>query len=167
MIDERNLIKNFENRIDTFLKQHPDQKDCVEIQRQKELIQLIEAEAEKQEAKLKELRSGENTIDEIKLQEYEDKFRNAHIVSVQCCEPEIRLNFTTNELIEIGMYLMELKHIKGVRTKTNADKIRAKSDEELAGFLCKVKSDYQWMEHEFPSEEECSKWVDWLLSEAE
>ena len=50
---------------------------------------------------------------------------------------------------------------------TNADRIRAMSDEELAVFLCKVKSDYQWMEHEFPSEEEHSEWEEWLQSEAE
>ena len=52
------------------------------------------------------------TLDEIKLQEYEDRFRNAYKVSVECCEPELRLNFTTAELKEIGMYFMELKHIK-------------------------------------------------------
>lgn len=51
--------------------------------------------------------------------------------------------------------------------QTNADRIRNMSDEELAEFLCKVKSDYQWMEHEFPSEEEHSEWEDWLQSEAE
>lgn len=50
---------------------------------------------------------------------------------------------------------------------TNADRIRNMSDEELAEFLCKVKSDYQWMEHEFPSEEEHSEWEEWLQSEAE
>lgn len=50
---------------------------------------------------------------------------------------------------------------------TNADRIRNMSDEELAEFLCKVKSDYQWMEHEFPSEEEHGEWKDWLQSEAE
>lgn len=26
---------------------------------------------------------------------------------------------------------------------------------------------YQWMEHEFPSEEEHSEWEEWLQSEAE
>lgn len=52
-------------------------------------------------------------------------------------------------------------------TTTNADMIRNMSDEELAEFLCKVKSDYQWMEHEFPSEEEHSEWEEWLQSEAE
>lgn len=51
--------------------------------------------------------------------------------------------------------------------QTNADRIRNMSDEELAEFLCKVKSDYQWMEHEFPSEEEHGEWEDWLHSEAE
>ena len=50
---------------------------------------------------------------------------------------------------------------------TNADRIRSFSDEELAEFLCKVKSDYQWTDHEFPSEEECGEWVEWLQSEVE
>lgn len=50
---------------------------------------------------------------------------------------------------------------------TNADRIRAMSDEELAEFLCKVKSDYQWLEHEFPSEEEHGEWEEWLQSEEE
>lgn len=49
---------------------------------------------------------------------------------------------------------------------SNADAIRNMSDEELAEFLRRVKSDYQWMEHEFPSEEEHSKWEEWLRSEA-
>ena len=49
--------------------------------------------------------------------------------------------------------------------QTNADRIRNMSDEELAEFLCKVKSDYQWME--FPSEEEHGEWEEWLQSEAE
>ena len=51
--------------------------------------------------------------------------------------------------------------------QTNADRIRNMSDEELAEFLCKVKSDYQWIEHEFPSEDEHGEWEDWLQSEAE
>ncbi|MDY3276087.1 MAG: hypothetical protein SOX33_09880 [Agathobacter sp.] len=50
---------------------------------------------------------------------------------------------------------------------TNADRIRSFSDEELAEFLCKVKSDYQWADHEFPSEEECGEWVEWLQQEVE
>lgn len=51
--------------------------------------------------------------------------------------------------------------------QTNSDRIRNMPDEELAEFLCKVKSDYQWMEHEFPSEEEHGEWKEWLQSEAE
>lgn len=50
---------------------------------------------------------------------------------------------------------------------TNADRIRSMSDEELAEFLCKVKADYQWVDHEFPSEEECGEWKEWLQSEVE
>lgn len=53
------------------------------------------------------------------------------------------------------------------KKQTNADRIRAMSDEELAEFLCKVKSDYQWADHEFPSEEECGEWEEWLQSEVE
>lgn len=62
---------------------------------------------------------------------------------------------------------------KNIRTipigtyQTNADRIRSMSDEELAEFLCKVKSDYQWADHEFPSEEECGEWEKWLQSEVE
>lgn len=50
---------------------------------------------------------------------------------------------------------------------TNANRIRSMTDEELAEFLCKVKSDYQWMEHEFPSEEEHGEWEEWLKLESE
>lgn len=62
----------------------------------------------------------------------------------------------------------EVASIQNYETNhTNADMIRNMSDEELAEFLCKVKSDYQWMEHEFPSEEERSEWEEWLQSEVE
>ena len=50
---------------------------------------------------------------------------------------------------------------------TQGDRIRSMSDEELAEFLCKVKSDYQWLYHEFPSEEDRGKWVEWLQSGVE
>lgn len=50
---------------------------------------------------------------------------------------------------------------------TQGDRIHSMSYEELAEFLCKVKADYQWADHEFPSEEECGEWVEWLQSEAE
>jgi len=62
-------------------------------------------------------------------------------------------------------YLVGTSNVK--KRQNNADRIRNMSDEELAQFLCKVKSDYQWMEHEFPSEEEHSEWEEWLQSEAE
>lgn len=64
-------------------------------------------------------------------------------------------------------YALIHKFIMESKSNTNADRIRNMSDEELAQFLCKVKSDYQWMEHEFPSEEEHSEWEEWLQSEAE
>ena len=59
-----------------------------------------------------------------------------------------------------------LEDIGGL-TMTRGDEIRSMSDEELAEFLCKVKSDYQWADSEFPSEEECGEWVEWLQSEVE
>ena len=62
----------------------------------------------------------------------------------------------------------ELRALKNKRyPRTNADRIRSMSDEELAKFLCKVKSDYQWADHEFPSEEECGELEKWLQSEVE
>lgn len=62
----------------------------------------------------------------------------------------------------------ELREQKNKRCScTNADHIRSLSDEELAVFLCKVKADYQWAEHEFPNEEECGEWKEWLQSEVE
>ena len=64
-------------------------------------------------------------------------------------------------------YALIHKFIMESKSNTNADRIRNMSDEELAEFLCRVKSDYQWMEHEFPSEEEHSEWEEWLQSEAE
>lgn len=41
---------------------------------------------------------------------------------------------------------------------TEADRIRHMTVEELAEFLCKVKADYQWVDQEFPREEECGEW---------
>lgn len=62
----------------------------------------------------------------------------------------------------VGAFLRDCK-----KTKTNADRIRSMTVEELAEFLCKVKADYQWLEHEFPNEEECGDWEEWLQSEVE
>ena len=52
-------------------------------------------------------------------------------------------------------------------TITANDRFGLVTVEELAEFLCKVKADYQWLEHEFPSEEDCGIWVEWLQSEVE
>lgn len=71
---------------------------------------------------------------------------------------------TQRELAISVDYLVGTLNVK--KRQTNADRIRNMSDEELAEFLCKVKSDYQWMEHEFPSEEEHGEWEEWLQSEA-
>ena len=77
------------------------------------------------------------------------------------------INFAQTEPIafDVDKVLEQLE--KDKFNHTHADRIRNMSDEELAEFLCKVKSDYQWMEHEFPSEEEHGEWKDWLQSEAE
>ena len=50
---------------------------------------------------------------------------------------------------------------------TNADRIRSMTDEELAIFLCKVKADYQWADHEYPDEDACEDWEEWLRAESE
>lgn len=50
---------------------------------------------------------------------------------------------------------------------TNADRIRSMTDEELAAFCCKVKADYQWADHEFPDEDACEDWEEWLQAESE
>lgn len=51
--------------------------------------------------------------------------------------------------------------------QTNADRIRSMTDEELAAFCCKVKADYQWADHEFPDEDACEDWEEWLRAESE
>lgn len=70
MIDEKIMIKKLENRIDTFVKNHPDEKDCLSVQSVKEFIQMLEAEAKKQKQKWKcfesELLSGLNSMSESK-----------------------------------------------------------------------------------------------------
>lgn len=50
---------------------------------------------------------------------------------------------------------------------TNYEKIKGMGVGELAEFLCKVKSDYQWADHEFPSEDACGDWEEWLESECD
>ena len=40
------------------------------------------------------------------------------------------------------------------------------TDEGLADFLCSVKAD-QWIDKDYPSEEEAGEWIEWLQSEAD
>lgn len=51
MIDEKIVIKDIENRIDTFVKQYPKEKDCRSVQVQREFIHILELAAKKQKAK--------------------------------------------------------------------------------------------------------------------
>lgn len=53
------------------------------------------------------------------------------------------------------------------KPQTNGDRIRNMSDEELAFFLCKVKEDYQWVDHRYPSEDAAGDWEEWLQKESE
>lgn len=50
---------------------------------------------------------------------------------------------------------------------SNADRIRNMSVTELAEFLCRVKSDYQWVDQDFPDEEYPDDWEEWLESESD
>ena len=60
----------------------------------------------------------------------------------------------------------DVKQPEGSRTiLTNADRIRGLNNVEMARFLCKIKADYQWEDHEFPSEDACGDWERWLESE--
>ena len=47
MIDEKKVIKKLQDRIDDFVLNHPDKKDCEEVQVVTEFIQMLEEEAEK------------------------------------------------------------------------------------------------------------------------
>lgn len=72
MVDEKKIIKKLDNRIDTFVKQHPEEKDCLAVQSVREFKQMLEAEAKKQKQKWKrlesELLSGLNSMSESKEQ---------------------------------------------------------------------------------------------------
>jgi len=46
MIDAEKLIKKLDNRIDEFVKKHPDKKDCEAVAMMQELIHVIKLEAE-------------------------------------------------------------------------------------------------------------------------
>ena len=53
------------------------------------------------------------------------------------------------------------------KKKTNADRIHSMNIEELAEFLKDVKADYQWVNPDYPSEDDSGAWVEWLQSEVE
>lgn len=53
------------------------------------------------------------------------------------------------------------------KKKTNADRIRSMNIEDLAEFLKNVKADYQWVNPDYPSEDDSGAWVEWLQSEVE
>lgn len=59
------------------------------------------------------------------------------------------------------------KESEAIQRMTNADRIRNMTDEELAWFLCKVKADYQWVDQEYPNEENGGEWEEWLQKEVE
>lgn len=59
----------------------------------------------------------------------------------------------------------EIAHTE--KPRTNADRIRSMTDEELAGLLKEVKEDYQWANPDYPDCEDCGEWLKWLQSEAE
>lgn len=91
---------------------------------------------------------------------YEVKYREVG-------KKEYSIGYSSYSLKTVLGFIDEYFEIVESKEQTNANRIRNMSDEELAVFLCKVKSDYQWMEHEFPSEEEHGEWEEWLQSEAE
>lgn len=102
-----------------------------------------------------------------KLGKYEDLEEQGRLVKLPCKVGDVvyvkMASYCKTHYVEA-----EVRDAEKMSDKhTNADMIRNMSDEELAEFLCKVKSDYQWMEHEFPSEEEHSEWEEWLQSEGE
>lgn len=48
MIDEKRVIKKLEERIDTFVKNHPEEKNCKSVQVQREFIHMLKLETKKQ-----------------------------------------------------------------------------------------------------------------------
>lgn len=48
MVDEKIIIGKLEKRIDDFVKNHPKEKDCVQVQVQREFIHMLELEAKEQ-----------------------------------------------------------------------------------------------------------------------
>lgn len=56
MINEKKIIKNSENRIDTYIKEYPEKKNCEYVETQREFIHILQIEAREQE-KRKEYQS--------------------------------------------------------------------------------------------------------------
>ena len=119
------------------------------------IVELVLAEYQKQNGEDAKLENGNWVAAEL----------NNATVMLQIEDGELNVKITGEKPLKVDY---QVSFYQDRREKmTNADKIRLMSDVELAEFLCKVKSDYQWMEHEFPSEEEHSEWEEWLQSEAE
>lgn len=91
---------------------------------------------------------------------YEVKYR-------EIAKKDYSIGYSSYDLKIVLDYINTYFEIMESDRSTNANKIRNMSDKELAEFLCRVKSDYQWTEHKFPSEEEHSEWEEWLQSKAE
>ena len=53
------------------------------------------------------------------------------------------------------------------KKQTNADRIHSMNIEDLADFLKNVKADYQWVNPDYPSEDDSGAWVEWIQSEVE
>ena len=49
MIDEKQVIKKLESRIDYFVKSHPEKNGCHEVQVIREFIHMLESEGKKRE----------------------------------------------------------------------------------------------------------------------
>lgn len=69
--------------------------------------------------------------------------------------------------IDLIVHEDELKSLFKCVKPTNADRIRSMSDEELARLLKDVKTDYQWSNPDYPSEDDFCAWLEWLQSEVE
>ena len=48
MIDEKKIIEKLQQRIDNFIKLHPEKHNCLSVQSIKEMIHMLEVEAKEQ-----------------------------------------------------------------------------------------------------------------------
>ena len=63
--------------------------------------------------------------------------------------------------------ILEIMEQEKEKPKTNADRIKNMTDDELAEFLKEVKEDYQWANPDYPDCDDCGEWLEWLKSESE